>query len=57
MKKLTIAQLMKSPKSHLHVKLPTVLSECLKKEADEDCGMNKSLLIISILAERYEVIA
>lgn len=57
MKKLTVKELLDSPKAHLHVKLPKILSDLLQKEAETGIGMNKSTLIISILAERYEVIA
>ena len=48
---------MQCPKAHLHVKLPEPLSKLLEEEGQSTLGMNKSLLIISILAERYGVLA
>ena len=57
MKKLTINEIMKSDKVNLHVRFPSVLMASLQKEADKLYGRNKSLLIIGILAERYDILA
>lgn len=57
MKKMTIGELLKSERSHLNMRTPAILIELLQAEADKAYGGNKSLLIVSILAQRYKLLA
>lgn len=57
MKKKTLKEFVSSEKANLHVLMPAELVELIQNEADDKQGGNKSRIVISIIADYFNLLA